>query len=193
MRTTALPPIHHGQWESTLTLIAQHADASAYTALFNYFAPRLYTFALKTLGTEHLAMLMVQRTMLAIWQHAYLFDAKQHSAASWIFHIARNIRFDLMQQQPNATSTNNISANDIWQAHSTATTDNAVPLVEQHLDKKLTANFAILPTSQQLIMHKVYFEKMSLAAIASQLDLPLDTVTARYRLALSRLKETVNG
>lgn len=193
MKTKAQPSIHHGQWESTLTLIAQHADTQAYTALFHYFAPRLYSFALKTLGTEQLATLMVQRTMLTIWQQAYLFDAKQHSAASWIFHIARNVRFDLMQQSPHAASISDLSANDIWQAQLTASTDNSAPPAEQHIDKKLAANFAILPITQQLIMHKVYFEKMSLAAISSELDLPLDTVTARFRLALSRLKEAIDG
>lgn len=193
MKTKAQPSIHHGQWESTLTLIAQHADTQAYTALFHYFAPRLYSFALKTLGTEQLATLMVQRTMLTIWQQAYLFDAKQHSAASWIFHIARNVRFDLTQQSPNAASTSGLSANDIWQAQITASTGNSALPTEQHIDKKLAANFAILPITQQLIMHKVYFEKMSLAAISSELDLPLDTVTARFRLALSRLKEAIDG
>lgn len=196
MRTKALPPIHRGQWDSTLTLIAQHANTSAYMALFHYFAPRLYIFALKTLGNEQHAMLMVQHTMLAVWQQAYLFDAKQHCATSWIFHIARNIRFDLMQQSSvkSSSNINNISANDIWQEDMLVElSDNANLFAEQHIEKKLAANFAILPITQQLIMHKVSFEKKSLAAISTELDLPLGTVTARFRLALTRLKEAVDG
>lgn len=196
MRAKAPPPIHHGQWDSTLTRIAQHADSSAYTALFHYFAPRFYIFALKTLGNEQLAMLMVQRTMLAIWQQAYLFDAKQHCATSWIFHIARNIRFDLMQQSrvKGNSNINDINANDIWQEDiQVEPSDISSPFIEQHIDKKLAANFAILPITQQLIMHKVSFEKKSLAAISTELDLPLGTVTARFRLALTRLKEAVDG
>ena len=77
-----------------LVEVATARSKVAFAKIFSYFAPRLRSYALKQMGNEALAMELVQDTMSNVWQKAHLFNAEKGSPSTWIFTIARNIRFD---------------------------------------------------------------------------------------------------
>jgi RNA polymerase sigma-70 factor (ECF subfamily) len=178
-----------GQWEDALTLVALNEDKLAYAELFKYFAPRLKAFGIKMFGNEQQAMEMVQDAMLNVWRKARLFDASRGCASTWIFTIARNVRFDMLRKKQSRKD--DISADDLW-------FDGDYPEQEsnssEHWDtllmsEKLAPHFDALPPAQRMVMQKVYLEEKSHQEVSDELAIPLGTVKSRIRLALDRLRE----
>lgn len=191
--TETASPLNLGQWEEALGLIALNRDKAAYAGLFNYFAPRLKAFGIKMFGNEQQAMEMVQDTMLNVWQKAALFDPTRGCASTWIYTIARNVRFDMLRKKQSRKD--DISADDLWR-------DGDYPEQEDlqsHswdlyiIAEKIAPHFAALPPAQRVVMEKVYLEENSHQEVAEQLGIPLGTVKSRIRLALDRLREAVDG
>jgi RNA polymerase sigma-70 factor (ECF subfamily) len=178
-----------GQWEDALTLVALNEDKLAYAELFKYFAPRLKAFGIKMFGNEQQAMEMVQDAMLNVWRKARLFDASRGCASTWIFTIARNVRFDMLRKKQSRKD--DISADDLW-------FDGDYPEQESNssdhwdtllMSEKLAPHFNALPPAQRMVMQKVYLEEKSHQEVSDELAIPLGTVKSRIRLALDRLRE----
>lgn len=68
---------------------AQNGDGAAFQAIYEYFAPRIYNFLFRLLGSRDEAEDVAQQTFLnALRQLRTLRDAGQ--VESWIYRIARN-------------------------------------------------------------------------------------------------------
>jgi hypothetical protein len=65
--------------------VASNGDHEAFKALFDYFAPRIKGFLVKTGSRSEEADEIAQRTRIAVWQSASQFDSATTGAAAWIF------------------------------------------------------------------------------------------------------------
>ncbi|MCC2614748.1 sigma-70 family RNA polymerase sigma factor [Aestuariibacter halophilus] len=174
-----------------LKQVAENRCKAAFSQVFGYFAPRLRSFALKQTGNEALAMELVQDTLSNVWQKAHLFNAEKGSPSTWIFTIARNIRYDMLRKQQNRKE--DICADDLWPVLCEQTADpNEVEMDEQITLDQLGTLFEALPEKQKVVIEAIYIEGKSQQEVADQLDIPLGTVKSRTRLALQRLKEMLN-
>ncbi len=180
------------QWEQALALVALKRDKQAFSDLFSHFAPRLRAFGLRMFGNEQQAMEMVQDTLLNVWNKAALFDPSRGCATTWIYTIARNVRFDMLRKKQQRKD--EISADDLWP-------DGEQPDIEgEHsqqwdlllIAEKLAPHFAALPPAQRIVVEKIYLEELSHQQVAELLGIPLGTVKSRLRLALERLREALN-
>jgi RNA polymerase sigma-70 factor (ECF subfamily) len=148
--------------------------------------------------SENLAEELVQETMLKVWQKAGSFNSEKANASTWIFTIARNTRIDLLRKK--ARHQNNRVANDhseegfdvedIWIEDENEDVFNQI--AKQRSIKSLHETLQELPEEQSFILKKVYLEDKSHSEIAQELDLPLGTVKSRVRLALNKLRLTVD-
>lgn len=171
-----------------LATVAAERCKRSFSKVFSYFAPRLRSYALKQIGNEALAMELVQDTMSNVWQKAHLFNSEKGSPSTWIFTIARNIRFDMLRKQQNRKE--DICSDDLWPVLCEHTADvNEVPLDEQIELHQIGSMFAELPKKQQVVIEAIYVEGKSQQEVADELNIPLGTVKSRTRLALQRLKE----
>lgn len=188
------PEIINNNWDEALTFVALQRDCSAYAELFNYFAPRLKAFGMKMFGNEQQALEMVQDTMLNVWKKAALFDASRGCASTWIFTIARNVRFDMLRKKQSRKD--DVSADDLWlngeYPEQEADTD-TLQWDTQLLMDKLAPYFTSLPPAQREIIEKVYLQEKSHQEVSDELAIPLGTVKSRIRLALDRLREALDG
>ncbi|ABG39858.1 RNA polymerase, sigma-24 subunit, RpoE [Paraglaciecola sp. T6c] len=176
------------EMSSYLVLVGQSRCKRSFAEIFNYFAPRLRSYALKQMGNEALAMELVQDTMSNVWQKSHLFNAEKGAPSTWIFTIARNIRFDMLRKQRNRKE--DICADDLWPVLCEQTADvNEVSLDEQITLQQLGVIFEDLPKKQREVIEAIYIEGKSQQEVADQFDIPLGTVKSRTRLALQRLKE----
>lgn len=176
------------EMSSYLVLVGQSRCKRSFAEIFNYFAPRLRSYALKQMGSEALAMELVQDTMSNVWQKSHLFNAEKGAPSTWIFTIARNIRFDMLRKQRNRKE--DICADDLWPVLCEQTADvNEVSLDEQITLQQLGVIFEDLPKKQREVIEAIYIEGKSQQEVADQFDIPLGTVKSRTRLALQRLKE----
>lgn len=176
------------EMSACLVVVAEQRCKASFAKLFSFFAPRLRSYALKQIGNEALAMELVQDTMSNVWQKAHLFNAEKGSPSTWIFTIARNIRFDMLRKQQNRKE--DICADDLWPVLCEQTADqNEIDLDEQVTLEELGELFESLPLKQKKVIEAIYLEGKSQQEVADELDIPLGTVKSRTRLALQRLRE----
>jgi RNA polymerase sigma-70 factor (ECF subfamily) len=171
-----------------LGAVAQYRCKQSFAKVFGYFAPRLRSYALKQMGNEALAMEMVQDAMSNVWQKAHLFNSEKGSPSTWIFTIARNIRFDMLRKQRNRKE--DVCADDLWPVLCEQTPDaNEISLEHQVTMDEIGLLFESLPNKQRLVLEAIYIDGKSQQEVADELAIPLGTVKSRTRLALQRLKE----
>ena len=171
-----------------LNIVATDRCKRSFAKVFSYFAPRLRSYALKQMGNEALAMELVQDTMTNVWQKSHLFNAEKGSPSTWVFTIARNIRFDMLRKQRNRKE--DLCSDDLWPILCEQTADvNEVSLDHQITMDEIGLLFESLPAKQKLVIEAIYIDGKSQQEVADELDIPLGTVKSRTRLALQRLKE----
>ncbi len=171
-----------------LAAVAAERSKASFARVFGYFAPRLRSYALKQMGNEALAMELVQDTMSNVWQKAHLFNAEKGSPSTWIFTIARNIRFDMLRKLQNRKE--DVCSDDLWPVLCEQTPDaNEVSLDEQITLEQVGQLFDVLPDKQRAVIEAIYIDGKSQQEVADELCLPLGTVKSRTRLALQRLKD----
>jgi RNA polymerase sigma-70 factor (ECF subfamily) len=171
-----------------LSIVASERCKQSFSKVFSYFAPRLRSYALKQMGNEALAMELVQDTMSNVWQKSHLFNSEKGSPSTWIFTIARNIRFDMLRKQRNRKE--DVCSDDLWPILCEQTPDaNEVSLDHQVTMDEIGVLFDSLPEKQRLVIEAIYINGKSQQEVANELDIPLGTVKSRTRLALQRLKE----
>lgn len=171
-----------------LRIVARDRCKRSFAKVFSYFAPRLRSYALKQIGNEALAMELVQDTMSNVWQKSHLFNSEKGSPSTWIFTIARNIRFDMLRKQRNRKE--DVCSDDLWPILCEQTADaNEVSLDHQVTMDEIGLLFESLPEKQKLVIEAIYIDGKSQQEVADELEIPLGTVKSRTRLALQRLKE----
>ena len=166
--------------------IARVADREAFAELFRRFAPRIKSY-LKRLGCETgQAEELTQETMVMVWRRAAMFDRHRASASTWLFTIARNKRIDALRRErrPEIDPTDPALVPD-------PAPSAEEPLLLRQRTGRLAAALAELPREQAELIQMAYFDEHSQSAIAEARRLPLGTVKSRLRLALSRLRRSL--
>ena len=187
-------------WSACLVKVAHDRDRDAFRDLFMHFSPQIKAFASRLSvfdQGEQLAEELVQETMIKVWQKAGTFDPEKSSAITWIFTIARNTRIDILRKNSRHTagrvtddSEEPLDVDDIWIQN--ADEDVFNQLAKQRSSELLHESVKTLPPEQSFILRKVYIEDKSHAEIAEEMQLPLGTVKSRVRLALNKLRLTID-
>ena len=159
----------------------------AFAGLFRHYAPRLKAFMMKGGADPELAQEIAQEAMIMVWRKAASFDRGRASAATWIYTIARNKRIDLLRRSGKPP----IDTED-WLTIFSPEDDGA--------DKSISAGQTYtrmkelmegLSADQLVVIRKAFFEDKTHTVIAEELALPLGTVKSRIRLALGKLRESM--
>ena len=66
-----------------LVAIAQSGDHAAFAAVFEYFAPRIKSYLLRSGSDATMAEEVMQETMFMVWRKAGQFDPSKGSASTW--------------------------------------------------------------------------------------------------------------
>ncbi|AVJ56026.1 RNA polymerase subunit sigma [Idiomarina sp. OT37-5b] len=174
-----------------LAKIAESRSRAAFSELFSHFAPKLQAYGTRQFGNEQTAMDLVQETMTNVWHKAHLFKPDRGSPSTWIFTIARNIRFDLLRK--NKKRKDDISADELWPilAEQNDNLDDGYALDNDVLMQEIAHYYGQLPDAQREVVEKIYIEGKSQQEVSDSLGIPLGTVKSRTRLALKKLKELI--
>ncbi|MBW8190046.1 sigma-70 family RNA polymerase sigma factor [Neiella marina] len=191
--TTSADPANDGQrWKDALVEIAETRCRVQYAKLFNHFAPRLKMFALRLCDSnEALALELVQDTMLAVWQKAHLYNASKGAASTWIYTIARNLRYDQLRKASSKADV--ISAEDLWPVLEAETDDGRSAPDHLVLQLQLEKYYDALSPAQMEVIRKVYLEDKPQQQVADELNIPLGTVKSRIRLAVQKLQDKIEA
>lgn len=169
--------------------VANKGCAKSYQELFRYYAPRVQSYAMRQFFEANQAKDLVQDTMSNVWHKAHLFNADKGNVSTWIFTIARNVRFDMLRKQHSRKD--DISAEDLWPI-----LDESVYVDEQTEEKGLVFDELLkyvegLPEAQKQVIKAIYVQGKSQQEVADEMLIPLGTVKSRARLAIIKLKEVL--
>jgi RNA polymerase sigma-70 factor, ECF subfamily len=166
--------------------VAASQDRASFAALFEHFAPRVKSYLMRVGTPAALAEELAQETMLSVWRKAALFDADRASASTWIFTIARNLRIDAARRTRDPmTLVGEIEPDAPEEPFAIVARQQSQTIVRDALKR--------LPAEQRQVLALSFFEERPHSEIATTLGIPLGTVKSRVRLAISKLRELVEG
>lgn len=171
--------------EDLLARVGQKKDRASFVRLFQYFAPRVKSYLLKHGADNATAEEIVQNTFITVWEKAGHYDPTKAAASTWIFTIARNKRIDMIRREKHFTA----GIDDLPQEVMSYTPEENY--AETSTLKTLDTALRTLPEEQARLVRMAFFEDKSHHTIAEQTHLPLGTVKSRIRIALSKLKKTL--
>ncbi|MCL3881870.1 sigma-70 family RNA polymerase sigma factor [Marivita sp. GX14005] len=159
-------------------------DEAAFIRVFEYFAPRVKAFLMRTGLDPALAEECAQDVLVTVWKKAHLYDASRANPSTWVFTIARNRKIDILRKQKRP------EPEDLpWGPE--AEPDQSDILELQQDSERLAQALRDLPPKQRELIEKAYFGDLSHSEIADQTGLPLGTIKSRIRLALERLRHAM--
>lgn len=165
--------------------VAVDRDRVAFTVLFDYFAPRIKAFLMRSNNTPAtLAEELAQEAMLTVWRRAAQFDRARAGASSWIFTIARNLRIDVARREQRGKVLE-LEASESLEPP--AQPDAEFDAGER--EQRVRAALSHLSDDQMRVVRLSFFEGKAHGDIALELQLPLGTVKSRIRLAMNRLRD----
>lgn len=171
-------------WISQMERIRDHQDQQAFAELFAHFAPRVKAFLMKSGASETLAEECSQEVMATLWRKSHMFDPTRASVATWIFTIARNRKIDALRKQRRP------EPEDLtWGPEAEPDAEDVIALQQE--SQQLGQALANLPQKQRDLIERAYFGDLSHSEIAAETGLPLGTIKSRIRLALDRLRHTM--
>ena len=176
--------------EMSLLLLAvgENRDRKAFIRLFEHFGPRVKSYLRKLGAGDSEAEDLMQDVMLTVWTRAQQFDRQKARASTWIFTITRNKRIDAIRREhrpafdphdPSLVPDRNEDPSDARAA-------------SEWRDAVRRA-IAAVPAEQARLLRLSYFEEKTHDAIAKELDLPLGTVKSRIRLAVAKLRGSLES
>jgi RNA polymerase sigma-70 factor (ECF subfamily) len=172
-------PLTH---DRMIEAVALRHDREAFAQLFNYFAPRLKAWLIKSGAAPSAAEDFAQDAMLTVWRKADLFDPRKARAATWIFTIARNRRLDMLRRDARPLPTPEIEL-----------ASEAVPRPDDMLlmsqdARRVREALSRLAPEQLEVLRQAFFMESPHSEIARHLNVPLGTVTSRIRNAMIKLR-----
>jgi RNA polymerase sigma-70 factor (ECF subfamily) len=165
--------------------IATRQDRQAFAELFNFAAPRIKAFMMRSGSPPEVAEEIAQEAMLLVWRKASYFDPARAGAMTWIFTIARNLRIDFQRK---AQTLKQASGSEPDEYQPSEPTPEEILVVRADEDR-VRAALQALSSEQEEIIRLSFFRDRPHSEIAKELDLPLGTVKSRIRRALGRLRD----
>jgi RNA polymerase sigma-70 factor (ECF subfamily) len=166
--------------------VAASQDRTAYAALFAHFAPRLKGWLLRQGVDDGVAEELVQETMLTVWRRASTYDRRLATPSTWIYTILRNKRIDRLRRERRPE----VDPNDpAFQPDPPEDQDRRLDLARA--EERLKVALRDLPPEQAELIQIAFFQHLSHREIAARMGLPLGTVKSRLRLALGRLRRSL--
>lgn len=169
-----------------LLAVGRNRDRKAFARVFGHFGPRIKSYLVRRGCDAETAEEVVQEVMVTLWRRADRFDPGQANASTWVFTIARNKRIDFLRKdrRPELDPEDPALVPD--------PDESADRLVEAAQDThRVRAAIKNLPDDQRHLLELAYFEDKSHSVIAEEQSLPLGTVKSRIRLAMTRLRKSL--
>lgn len=175
------------QFQRYIQDIVKRKSRDAFSALFDFFAPRLKTYFMQTGLSPEQAEDVVQDTMVQVWRKADQYDPERAAVSSWIFMIGKSRLVDAVRR----TRRPELDPDDPFL--SPPQPQGPEPRLE-HREIGVRIKDAIrgLPEEQQTVLRASFYQGLSHSEIAKRYELPLGTVKSRLRLAMNAMRQGVS-
>jgi RNA polymerase sigma-70 factor, ECF subfamily len=174
--------------DQTLWMLAvrDKRDRTAFAALFDFYAPRLKGFVMRTGMGAGQAEDVVQEVMLNVWRKAEQFDPQRAQVSGWIYQIARNRQIDLIRKE-------NRPLPEVLKVEEETEDDAGQILAIEQETSKLKQALSKLRPDQRAMIEQAYLGELTHQQIQADTGLPLGTIKSRIRLGLEKLRHELKG
>ena len=153
-----------------------------------------FSLTLRILGDKDEAAELLQEVYLEIWGRANQFDEGRGSPLAWMVTLTRSRAIDRIRsrQWKSRGSTDSIdeSSTDV---PPTSAHDPLEFYAQRELRKHVEGAIGELPVEQRQSLELAYYGGLSHREIADQLNEPVGTIKTRIRLAMIKLKSTLQA
>ncbi|WP_179378485.1 sigma-70 family RNA polymerase sigma factor [Jannaschia marina] len=174
------------RWARLLVAVGRERDTAAFEALFRQYAPRVKAYLMRTGLNASLAEDCMQDVMVTLWRKAHLYDPTRAGVSTWLFTIARNRKIDLIRRAGRP------EPEDLpWGPEPEPDQADVLALAQE--TDRLAEAIADLPEKQKDLVERAYFGEATHSEIAAATGLPLGTIKSRIRLAIERLRRSLQA
>ncbi len=168
----------------------QHGDQTAFAALYDALAPRIFGLVYRVLGDHSHSEEVTQEVFLHAWQQANSYSPGLGSPASWLLTIAHRRAVDRVRSTQSSTERDEkIGTRNVDVAYDVVLED-----VEQlETRAHIRAALDTLTEAQRECVLLAYHGGYSQTQIAHQLNIPLGTVKSRVREGMSQLRKILGS
>jgi RNA polymerase sigma-70 factor, ECF subfamily len=163
-------------------------DVRAFEQLYDRFASKAFSLAMRVVGDRGTAADVTQEAFLELWRNRERYRAERGLPGTWLLGIVRNRAIDAHRLR---TRRGGHPQEDRWDSEQVATDDTESEVISNDEARSLREALDQLPQEQLAVMNLAYFGGLTQNEIAKRLELPLGTVKGRIRLALTHLKGSV--
>lgn len=175
-----------------IRLIA-HARPEALGELYERYGRLVFSLAVNAVGDPSTAEEITQDVFMRVWERAGQYRADQAAVSTWLTSIARHRAIDQLRRQGVRVEAQSIAWADVAPQKEPAA-ERPEQAVEQSIERqRVRAAVARLPEEQKQVLALAYFQGRSQAEIAEALGLPLGTVKTRIRLAMDKLRVSLQA
>ncbi len=161
-------------------------DESAFAALYDATASRVYALALRITRKAQDAEDVVEETYFQIWQRADQYDMQRGRVLAWVLTICRSRALDLLRRLDHADPHDDPGS--LAEQSDEHTTDPQQLMVMFQRDSAVHAAMTQLTGVQRQLVALAFLRDLSHQQIADQLNMPLGTVKTHIRNALTTLR-----
>ncbi len=187
-------PIHELSDEQLMSDVLV-GNTAAFRQLYERYAAVVTGLSYKIVGERHLAEEVAQETFWRVWQHAGTFDAQRGKFAHWMFGITRNLAIDALRQHQKLPVFEPNSGEGLPEetVFFQAEHDVAEIAWSSLKTKQVHQALADLPSEQREVVEWIFFHGKSRREIAEEKKIPFGTINTRAKLALDKLRRSLQA
>lgn len=165
-------------------------DTSALSSFYDLTAGAVHGVCRRILRDPSDAEEASLDVFLQVWEKASRFDAARGDALTWLLTLARSRAIDRLRSRGAARR----HETGLDERHDTPSPDPGPETLSSLAQRAglVRGALADLPAEQREVLELAYFEGLTHAEIAERLAQPLGTAKSRIRLALQRLRRSLD-
>ncbi|GKS64448.1 RNA polymerase sigma factor [Nitrospira sp.] len=164
-------------------------DHLAFSQLYDQSSRVLFSLAVRILGNREEAEEVLQSLYIGVWRKTVRYDVGRGTPIAWLLTLTRSRAIERLRSSSSRVPRQDGSSDDI---PNLPAGEFEAP-ADQALRTVISKTLSELPQVQRQAIELSYYEGLSPVEIATRLSQPLDAVTARLRLGLSKLRESMQA
>jgi RNA polymerase sigma factor (sigma-70 family) len=176
------------QPDDALARRIRSGDREALGELYDRYASVALATALRVVADRELAEDLVHDAFVAVWQKIERFDPARGSLRAWLLTVVRNRAIDRVRGKRQSVEVGEADEQSLLRTGPNPTWELAVARLSA---AELRGAVASLPDEQREAVELAYFGGHTYREIATLTGVPQGTANGRLRLALGKLRETL--
>jgi len=170
---------------------AAKGDQSALRSVYDQTSRLLFALTLRILGSREEASEVLQEVYLDMWRKAIRYDPSRMTALSWLVTVTRNRAVDRLRTRATHGEGTGAQSGDSHAAEAAQGVAAVESIFESERRRAVGKALAELPRTQRQVLELAFYDGLTGSEIAAKLREPVDAITTRIKVGMSKLKVTL--